>query len=156
MEHMILFIFQNREHQFDCWILQGYTLLDTGVFLFPNTKTESKGYYSNPLVLHSVELCDELGIKHKFSIKYTLQWNGLVEKRIEHWLICQGPCLVNMVWVIHLLWRHSTRLAMHQIDSIVTSYWRRHHMSYWLEESPTFHTLECLIANVIFSRKAQD
>ena len=29
------------------------------------------------------ELCDEFGIRHQFSAKYTPQSNGLVERRIE-------------------------------------------------------------------------
>ena len=40
------------------------------------------------------ELCDEFGIRHQFSAKYTPQSNGLVE-RIEYSLIWQGLCLVS-------------------------------------------------------------
>ena len=41
------------------------------------------------------KLCDEFGIRHQFSAKYTPQSNGLLRERIEHSLIWQGLCLVS-------------------------------------------------------------
>jgi transposase InsO family protein len=43
------------------------------------------------------ELCDEFGIRHQLSAKYTLQSNSLLRERIEHSLIWQGLCLVSIM-----------------------------------------------------------
>ena len=41
------------------------------------------------------ELCDQFGIRHQFSAKYTPNQMALLRGRIEHSLIWQGLCLVS-------------------------------------------------------------
>ena len=41
------------------------------------------------------ELCDEFGIRHQFSAKYTPQSNGLVERKNRILITWQDQCCVN-------------------------------------------------------------
>jgi transposase InsO family protein len=57
------------------------------------------------------ELCDEYGIKHQFSAKYTLQSNGLVEKK-NRILIDMARSMLSEYNVSHFFGlKLSTRLA---------------------------------------------
>jgi transposase InsO family protein len=41
------------------------------------------------------ELCDDFGIRHQFSTKYTPQSNGLVERKNRTLMTLQGLCVVS-------------------------------------------------------------
>ena len=80
----------------------------------------------------------------------------LLRGRIEPWLTWQDQCWVSTMWVIPFGPKQSTRLASIATISIVTQWWRRHHMSSWMEESPVLHTFGYLVANGTYWRKALD
>ena len=66
------------------------------------------------------ELCNEFGIRHQFSAKYTPQSNGLVERK-NTTLIDMARSMLTEYNVSHSFWaKQSTRLAIIATDIIVT------------------------------------
>ena len=97
------------------------------------------------------ELCDEKGIKHEFSTKYTPEQNSLVERK-NRTLIDMARSMLSEYNVSDSFWAKA-RLVMLLIDYIAIDFITRPHMNCSLEESQISHILECLIANAIFSRR---
>jgi len=99
------------------------------------------------------ELCDDMGIKHEFSAKYTPESNGLVERK--NTLIDMARSMLSEYNMIDAFWVEAIKTACHVTTIyIVAVSWRRPPMSCLLEERPILLTLDCLVANAIFSRRA--
>ena len=75
------------------------------------------------------EWCDEKGIKHEFSTKYTPEQNGLVERK-NRTLIDMARSMLSEYNVSDSFWaEQSTRLVMLQIGYIVIEFMTKLHMS---------------------------
>ena len=75
------------------------------------------------------ELCDEKGIKHEFSTKYTPEQNGLVERK-NRTLIDMAKSMLSGYNVLDSFGpKQSTRLVMLRIDYIVIDFTTRPHMN---------------------------
>jgi transposase InsO family protein len=66
------------------------------------------------------ELCDEFGIKHQFSAKYTPQSNALVERKNRTLIDMARSILSEYNVVIHFGSKQSTQLATIATASIAT------------------------------------
>jgi transposase InsO family protein len=96
------------------------------------------------------EYCDDKGIKHEFSSKYTPEQNGIVERK-NRTLIDMARSMLAEYNVPDSYWaKPLIPLVMHQIDYIATSSLKRLPMNCLLEESQTFLILGCSVANTIF------
>jgi len=74
------------------------------------------------------ELCDDKGIKHEFSSKYTPEQNGLVERK-NRTSIWQDQCSSCIIFRIVFELRQLTPLVMLQIGYIVIDSTTKHHMN---------------------------
>ncbi|WVZ52264.1 hypothetical protein U9M48_003340 [Paspalum notatum var. saurae] len=87
------------------------------------------------------EYLDEEGIKHEFSVPYTPQQNGVVERKTGHSLRQLGPCLMSTRHRTTFGLKLLTPRAMQSTVSIFTRSTRRHYTSYWCggKEKPDTH-----------------
>ena len=76
------------------------------------------------------ELCDEFGIKHQFSAKYTPQSNGLVE-RMNRTLIDMARSMLSEYNVSHSFWAEAINMACYCSNRLYCHpMMGKHHMSY--------------------------
>jgi transposase InsO family protein len=76
------------------------------------------------------EFLGEEGIKYEFSVPYTPQQNGVVERRIELSLRPQEPCYMSTRHRTTIGWRPSTPHAMQSIVYIFRRSTRRPVMNF--------------------------
>jgi transposase InsO family protein len=96
------------------------------------------------------EFCDEKGIKHEFSTTYTLERNGVVERK-NRTLIEMARSMLDEYKVLDSFGsRLSIPLAMLQIGYIVIDSSTRHRMNFSMEGRQIFLIFWFLVANATF------
>jgi len=96
------------------------------------------------------ELCDELGIKHQFSAKYTPQSNGLVERK-NRTLIDMTRSMLSEYNVSHSFGAKAINIACFYSHRLYCHpFLEKTPYEFLMEESPAYHTFEYLDANVIY------
>lgn len=100
---------------------------------------------------------DELGFKHEFLVKYTPQSNGLVERK-NRTLIDISRSILSEYDVSDAFWAEAINMACHASNSSLYCHKILKNTPYEILVGTKYniHTLECLVANAIFSRKIQD
>jgi hypothetical protein len=96
---------------------------------------------------------DEEGIKHEFlppTLLNKMRWS---KGRIEVSQIWQKPCLMSTRLPTGFRPKRSTRHVIPQIVSIITSFSRRHHMSYSPVTSQISLILESLKVSAMFFKR---
>jgi transposase InsO family protein len=84
-----------------------------------NVRSDNGSEFKNARIY---KYCDDKGIKHEFSSKYTSQQNGIVETK-NMTLIDMARSMLAEYNVSDSYWAEAiTQLVMHQIDYIVISF----------------------------------
>ena len=90
------------------------------------------------------ELCDEFGIKHQFSVKYTPQSNGLVERK-NRTLIDMARSMLSEYNVSQSFWAEAINTACNCSNCLYCHPLKE--KTPYMVESPTSHIFGCLVAN---------